>query len=163
MKEHVGKYDVVSELARAPSGLLFGQLARGDAESARWEINSLLARKARSGRGFGGPVELRPRRLGLTTVCVYGTEANSLLESGAVPNIISPKLVEKLSLAPKETKKHITAANGRGAACMCAPEQVPVSFGSLVSKMDFLVVAGAPFDLIIGLPSLEKIQACIDL
>ena len=163
LQEHVGKYNVVSELARAPSGLTFGQLVLGDAESARREINGLLARKARRRPGFAGPVELQPRRLRITTVRVYGTEAHAMLDSGAVPNIMSPKLVQKLSLTPKATKKHITVANGKDEPCMGILEQVPVSFGNLVSKMDFLVVNGAPYDVIIGLPALEEIQACIDL
>ena len=82
LQEHVGKYNVVSELARAPSGLTFGRLVRGDAEAARREINGLLERKARRRPGFAGPVELRPRRLRVTTVSVYGTAAHALLDWG---------------------------------------------------------------------------------
>lgn len=68
---------------------------------------------------------------------------------------MSPKLVQKLSLTPKATAKQITVANGKNAACMGILDQVTVSFGSLVSKIDFLVVSGAPYDVIIGLLSLE--------
>ena len=163
LQEHVGKYNVVSELARAPSGLTFGQLVRRDAEAVRREINGLLARKARRRPGFAGHVELRTRQLRVTTVRVYGTTAHALLDSGAVPNIMSPNLVQKLSLTPKATAKHITVANGKNSACVGILDQVPVSFGSLVSKMDFLAVSGAPYGVIIGLPALEEIQACIDL
>ena len=40
--EHVGKYEVLAELARAPSGLRFGQLIRGDAEAAKLEIRKVF-------------------------------------------------------------------------------------------------------------------------
>lgn len=163
LEEHVRKYNVVSELANAPSGLTFGQLVRGDAESARKEINRLLTKKVRRGRGFAGHAETRPRRLRLVTVQVYGSDAQALLDSGAVPNIVSPQLVKRLSLTPEATTKHITVANGKNASCIGALHQIPVSFGGLVSKMDFLVVSGAPYDVIIGLPSLEELQTCMDL
>ena len=54
LQEHVGKYNVVSELANAPSGLTFGQLVRGDAEGASREIKRLLSRKLGRSRGFAG-------------------------------------------------------------------------------------------------------------
>ena len=74
-----------------------------------------------------------------------------------------PNFVQTLYLSRKAATKHITVANGKNAACVGILDQVPLSFGSLVSKTDFLVVSGAPYDIIIGLPALEEIQACIDL
>ena len=35
LQEHVGKYNVIAELANASSGLNLGQLIRGDAEAAK--------------------------------------------------------------------------------------------------------------------------------
>ena len=35
LQEHVGKYNVIAELANDSSGLTFGQLIRGDAEAAK--------------------------------------------------------------------------------------------------------------------------------
>ena len=32
-----------------------------------------------------------------------------------------------------------------------------------MSKMDFLVDTGTPYDVIVGIPSLEELQICIDL
>ena len=40
---------------------------------------------------------------------------------------------------------------------------MPTSFGGLVVNLDILVMKGTPFNLIIGLPSLERLQDCIDL
>ena len=54
-------------------------------------------------------------------------------------------------------------ADGANAPCLGSLHQIPTSFGELIVKLDFLVVKGTPFDLIIGLPTLEGLQACIDL
>ena len=40
---------------------------------------------------------------------------------------------------------------------------MPTSFGGLVVSSDFQAVKETPFDLIIGLPSLERLHACIHL
>ena len=98
----------------------------------------------------------------MITVQVYGTDAQALLDSGAVPNIMSPYLVKRRSLTPESTKKHITVADGKSFPCFGSLRQVPVSSGGLVSKMDILVVTGTPFDVIVGMPSLEELQTCID-
>ena len=95
LQEHV---NVVSELANAPSGLTCGQRVRGDAEGARREIKRLLSRKLGRSRRFAGHTDVFPRRLRVITVQVYGTDAQALLDSGAVPNIMSPYLMKRLSM-----------------------------------------------------------------
>ena len=40
---------------------------------------------------------------------------------------------------------------------------IPVSFGSIVMRLDFLVIASVPYDLIIGAPKLVEMRACIDM
>ena len=148
LQEHVGKYNVVSELANAPSGLTFGELVRGDAEGARREMKRLLSRKLGRSRGFAGHTDLFLRRLRVIIVQVYGTDAQALLDSGAVPNIMSLYLMKRLSLTPESPKKHITVADGKISPCVGSLRQVPVSFGGLVSKMDFLVATGTPYDVV---------------
>lgn len=37
------------------------------------------------------------------------------------------------------------------------------SFGGLVHKMNFLVVSGAPNDVVVGVSLFEELQTCIDL
>ena len=61
---------------------------------------------------------MKLRRLRVVTLKVYGIESEALLDSGAVPNIISPKLVAKLSLSPQPTGKHITVTDGGNAPCL---------------------------------------------
>ena len=163
LQEYVRKYNVISELANASSGLTFRQLVRGDADVAKREIVRLFAKQRVRGRTFAGHADTRSRRLRLVTVKVYGTEAQALLDSGAVPNIILPKLASKLCLSPQPTEKHITVADGANAPCLGSLHQIPTSFGEVIVKLDFLVVKGRPFDVIIGLLTLEGLQACIDL
>ena len=152
LQEHVGKYNVISELANASSGLTFGQMIRGDADVAKNEINRLFAKQGSRGRTFAGHANMKLRRLRVVTLKVYGTEAEALLDSGAVPNIISPKLVAKLSLSPQPTGKHITVVDGGNVPCLGALLQIPTSFGGLVVNSDFLVVKGTPFDFDHGTP-----------
>ena len=132
LQEHVGKYNVISELANAPSGLTFGQLIRGDADVAKKEIGRLFTKQGGRRRVFAGHADMKPRRLRLVTLKVYGTEGEALLDSGAVPNIISPKLVVKLCLSPQPTGKRITVADGGNAPCLGSLLQMPTSFGGLV-------------------------------
>ena len=40
---------------------------------------------------------------------------------------------------------------------------MPVSFNGTVTSLNFLVVARSPVDILIGYPTLEELQACIDL
>lgn len=41
-RDRVGKYDLMKELARAMSGLAFGELARGDADGASCQLWKIL-------------------------------------------------------------------------------------------------------------------------
>ena len=153
----------MSELATASSGLIFGKLVRGDAYMAKKKMVRLFAKQRVRGRAFAGHADTRSRRLRLVTVKVYETEGQALLESGAVPNIISPTLASKPCLSPQLTEKHITVADGANAPCLGSPHPIPTSFGELIVKLDSLVVKGTLFNLIIGLRTLERLQECIDL
>lgn len=43
---------------------------------------------------------------------VYRSEAQTMLNSGAVTNIMSESFEDRLSAIPENTNKHITVANG---------------------------------------------------
>ena len=163
LQEHVGKYNVIADLANASSRLKFGQVVCGDAEAAKKEIGRLFSRQRNRTRAYAGHVDTRPKRLKLVTVRVYSTTAQALFDSGAVPNLISPLLVSNLCLTPQPSKKRIPVADGGNAPFIGALLQVPTSFGELSVNLDYLVVEGTPFDLIIGPTSLKKLQACIDV
>ena len=87
----------------------------------------------------------------------------ALLDSGAIPNFMNASVASKLSLSPKPTSTKITVANGQKTTCLGSIEGVPVSLKGTVTSLNFLVVEGSPFDILIGYPTLEELQACIDL
>lgn len=163
--EHVGKYKVLEEPARAPSGLTFGQLIRGDADDAKVEIRKALAKGARAGRSVIAQAEdgAQHRQLKVVTVRMYGTPTQALLDSGAVPNLMSACLADTLYLSPLPTRKSITVADGHSTVSRGFLTGVHVSFGNVPVSFNFLVVDGTPFDIIIGCPALEMLQARIDM
>ena len=163
LQEHVGKYKVVSELANPPSGLTFGHLVHGDAEGERKDMKRLPSRRLGRSRRFAWTYGCLPVTSSCDYCSSYGPDGQALLDSGAVPNIMSPYLKKRLCLTPDSMKKHITVADGKSSPFVGSLVQVPVSFGEPVSKMDFLVVTGTPHDVIVGMPSFEELQTCIDL
>lgn len=163
LQEHVEKYNVIAEISIAPSGLTFVQLIRGDGDVAKNEISRLFTKRSGGSRAYAVHADTKPRRLRLVNVREYGTDARALFDSDAVPNTISLQLVSKLCLSPQLTGKKITLADGGNAPCQGTLPGVPKSFGDLTVNLDYLLVKGTPFDLIIGLPSLEELKACIDL
>lgn len=103
LKEHVKRYDIIAKLAYDPSGLTFGQLLRGDAELPKKEINRLFSRQTGGRQSFAGHAEIRQRRLRLVNIQVYGTKAQGLLDTGAVPNIMSSPIDAEVILL---TRRH---------------------------------------------------------
>ena len=85
------------------------------------------------------------------------------LDSGAIPNVMKASAALKLSLSPKPASTNITVANGQKKTCLGSIEGVHVSISGTVTSLNFLVVAGSPVDILIGYPTLEELQACIDL
>lgn len=112
IQEHVVKYSLLSALANAPSGLIFGRLVRGDADEAKKGIRRLLTKGSRSALTLAAHVDTHPQRLRIVPVRIYSTEAKALLDLGAPPNLISPVLVSEFSPSPKPTVRRITVADG---------------------------------------------------
>ena len=163
IEHHVGIYDVISELAKASCGLTFGQLARGDAEEAKKRLRRMLSPSAKKKRTVAAPVGEIPRRLKIIRIAVSGTDAESLFDSGAIPNLLSSSLCQRLSLEVIKTDRRITVANGNKTGVTGIVTDVPISLGdNLIVSMDFLVIDNPPFDVIIGQPALEALQAIID-
>ena len=152
---------MLPELARAPFTPKFGQLIRGDADEAKSEIRRLFSSKI--GRSVYAQVGSLPRRLKVVSVLVYGTETQALLDSGAIPNLMSDRLAVLLFLSPEATTKKITVADETAAKVHGTVGKVPVSFAGLKNQLDFLVVEGNSFDVIIGCLALEELQGCLDL
>ncbi len=76
---------------------------------------------------------------------------------------MSDSLAEKLGLHLSTTKRRIVVADGSTGECAGILQEIPVSFGNIVVRLDFMVIKSLPYDLIIGSPTLVEMCACIDL
>lgn len=162
IQDHASTYKVLTELAYASSGLTFGQVIRGDADDSMKKIRKLISRRSNLWRFLVGPVVRQPKRLKVVPVMRYGSQIDALLDSGAVLNLISTKLCDQLSLEPKDSSKKINS-NGSSAVCKGIIYNVPIAFGGMSVPLDFLVIDGPLFDIIVGCPTLEMLHACLDL
>ena len=163
IQEHVEKYNVITEFAKCPSGLTFGQLIRRDAIEAVKMIRKLLGRGiTTTATADVSSGQLPTRVLNKGNVRVYGTTCSALLESGAVPNIMSHPLAKFLSLFPKDTGKKIRVADGSVSRCVGLFTDVPVTFDNIVVPTNFLVVSSPPCDLLLGADLMNTLKASID-
>ena len=105
VKEHSGKYDVVSSLANAPSGLKFGQMIRGDGDEAKKEIRRLFNSRPR--RPVAASIGTLPKRLKVVSVQVFGTQMRALLDSGAISNVMNASVASKLSLSQSRPRRRL--------------------------------------------------------
>ena len=161
LSRRVEKYDLLDEIAQAPTGLKFGQLVRGDALEAQKELKRLLV--SRSSRKVATiDSSAIPRKLRLVEAQVESRPSLVLFDSGSVPNIMSLKMCGELGLSPKVTEKRITVANGETTPVTGVLDGVLMKFGGIVVRVDFLVVRDPPFGIIIGLPTMEALGAVVD-
>lgn len=80
-----------------------------------------------------------------------------------VPTLMSSRLAKNLNLRVKETDRKITVAAGSAADCNGMVGSVPLTFDDIQIPIYLLVVEGPHFEMIVGSPTLEDLQACIDL
>ena len=64
----------------------------------------------------------------------------ALFDSGAIPNVMSHKMVRKLHLCMKPTNRTIKVANCASEKCVGTLNEVTISMGELVVPKDFLVL-----------------------
>lgn len=161
------KYDVISAMTNAPSGLTFGQLWRGDAASAEKDLDRMLGKnKLKVGvleeDKNQGNDEQEEKCLAVASLKDHGLEAYALLDTGATPNVMSLQLAKQLGLQLQETKKVVTVANGSRSGVLGKVNCIPVLFESLQVYMDFVVLENVPFDVVIGRPTLKRLGAVLD-
>ena len=109
--KRVEKYDLLNNLAQAQAGIIFGHIARGDIDFAKNELQKILSGKmSRTIVNFAGKDEVRgvsmSRHL-LVRGQIYSKSTMALFDSGAIPNIMSHKMVKKLHLRMQPTKRSI--------------------------------------------------------
>lgn len=156
----------MDELARASSGPTMRQLACGDAAEATKHIRQLLklSRHHAMIATENTPQDVvGPRRLKDVPIKIFETHIQALLDTGAVPNLVSRQLCEQLCVKPEKSEKSIKVADGSMAPTCENLKEIPIFFGGHPISLDFLVVYETPVDMIIGSPTLEKLEARIDM
>lgn len=148
------KYEVVSALTNAPSGLSFEQLRKGDAARAQKKLEHIFGREKLK----LGVVEKRDSDendaeeicLAVSVVHILGMRLQALLDTSATPNFLPLRAVRKLSLSFGDTRKEVPVATGAkyGAAGKIA--SLPVLLDDLQAEVDFMVPQNVPLDFIIG-------------
>lgn len=158
-------YSVVSAITNAPSGLIFGHLWKGNAVSAKRELDLTLGRgKLKLGMmeekvGHCNS-EKEERYIAVTLVRVRRVHVHPLLYSNATPNLLSRHLVKLLSLKSERTRKVVTVSNGKNLGVLGKVMDGPVLFEHLEAIINFIVLQDVPFDLVIGRPTLKDLASC---
>lgn len=164
--ERPEKYDVVSALTNAQSGITFGHLWQGNAAYARKELDRIFGK----GQLKLGVVEEREQNdedteekcLAVAPVRIHGMELYALMDSGATPNVLSPSVVKWLSLNPEGTKKVVTVATGDKSGAQGKLTNIQVLFEQLQAGIDFIILENVPFDVVIGRPTLKRLGGVLD-
>ena len=165
--KRVEQYDLLTSLAQAQSGITFGQIARGDVDNVRKDLSKAFSSKI-SKKGVNVAIRDRqdpgvPSRHMFVNLTVYSEQVYALLDTGAIPNVMSVKLADKLRLTPIPTTRRIIVADGTSNSCEGTVVDVPVSFGKIVGHLKFLVLRSPPYELIIGLPTMVKLRCKLDV
>lgn len=156
------KYDVIQDILDKPSGMTYGQILSGQAEEARKKLRKVFPTSGK-GQVLATPAAAEPERLKLIPVTISGVETQALLDSGAIPNLISVALVQELGITVYGTSKTITVADGTSSECIGIVRNVRISIGEITKPMEFMVVQEPPVAVIIGSPMMETLNTKIDL
>lgn len=95
-----------------------------------------------------------PRRLTLVPVRVSGTSTQSVLDTGAVPNLISSLLATEIALKLEANDRKIKVAYAKTSKRRVVVGIVPLLFVSKPASLEPLLVERIPVDIIIEIPTL---------
>ena len=149
------------------SNSYIGQIANIDVNNVKKELQKIIGKKVKktsvnvAGEGDQSPSP--PNRHQVVVLAVYSDAVYGLLESGAIPNVVSDMLAKRLRLELSQTERRIIVGDGTSGSCPRSISDIPVSFGSIVMRLDFLVIILVPYGLIIGEPTLVGMRECIDM
>ena len=167
-------YDGIKALAQANMNVSLGQLLRGDLVPIRNQLRKVLAAKQHKRRVIAAttkhghkddkPDEPKaPRRHQTLTVTVYGHPVRALLDTGAIPNLLSLAVAQKIGVLIEPSEATIRVANGDTANSMGEVRNLPVVFDDMVVPLDFIVLENSVLGMILGNPTLENLKMCYDL
>lgn len=99
----------------------------------------------------------------MVPIKILGINTQALLDTGSITNLFSSRLCDLLALRPKKSGKSIKVADESMDPTCGTLNALPISFGEHSFEMDCIVVDDMPVQMIIGLPTLEKLEARIDM
>lgn len=174
----VEQYGIVSEIAQANDGISLGQLLKGDAKDAVVMARKLFANKNVKSVMFAitekdnhqnnqkidavSGCEDEPKKLELAEVQVFRSSVMILFDSGAVREVMSLRLCDRLHVVSNEARRRITTVDSREAVVVGEVSRVPVTNGESTAEISCLVVRLSPCELITGRPTMKKMRASLD-
>lgn len=164
MSECSTSYDVASEPANANSIFTCRQLIRGYSDKAKTDVRRLKSRSATVRRSFTAsvaPPKTRTSSLKVALSKVCGSHTKALLDSRAVPKLISEDLCNTLDLAADRNPTGLTVVDGQQARSAGSVSKVANFFDHLHTYMDFHDLKNALFDVTTGVPALEELRGCM--
>lgn len=135
--------DLLTELPNASFNFTCGQLVCGSDDKAKFEIRRLLSRGARVCRSSTAAVtalKTRPGRPRNVLVKIDGYKTEAILDFEIVPNPLSEKLCDKLSLKAGRHPVGLPMADGQRARSTGTVREVSVCSNHLQLTVDFHVV-----------------------
>ena len=150
-------YNVEQKLALMSSGMTMAQ-AIDECPRVRAKVKEICERK--DVRTIVAEASGTPS----TTLKIGDKDVKTLIDGGASVNIISAELVKKLKLKTNSdgpvTK--LTLGDGRKIFTNELVNGVPLEFGEIVVKVDFLVLKSPDYDMLLGREFLRKVNATTD-
>lgn len=135
---------------------------RGDADRAQKNLRKAI--KDQSVRkNVVVPLTSAPKRLIIVIVQIHGHQTQALLDSGAVPNLLSTDIRDRMGTEMKDSLKKLTVANGDVSGTVGSVTELRVGFDQFQVLLSFLAIDNPSFEVIIGLLTLKTLQAGIHL
>jgi len=96
--------------------------------------------------------------LELAKLNVYCSDVFALMDTGAIPDVVSKSLCLRLNLPTVLSDRRITTATGEKSEKLEVVENLPVLFGNVAVELSFLVVDKCPYEMIIGRPTMRSLK-----
>lgn len=118
-------------------------LPRGKAVDAKREMAKIFSWKRHAKLNMAGDGKYQRRRVMKTALLkVSGTQAQALLDSGAITNVLLKALTDFRGTEPGKRNSRITAVTGKNSPVIGILNNVLIQIGDRKVKLSFLVVKG---------------------
>lgn len=158
------RFNVISALINARTGLTSGQLWKGKAADPK-KTQERFFKKGNFNLGLienAGECDKVERCLADSVVQLHGVDVYVLVDSEATPNVMPPHLVEAHSVETEKLNMIVTVANGSRSKVLQKAVEVLVRVGQLQAIIELVVLPNVPFDIVIQRPTLKRLGPVVD-